>query len=175
MRRSGRALRLLDAMCIIHIMITSSPPTVRDVLRAYFGAVILVEPLQLSLWNSARVTLTQLRILRRLHDGPQCASDLARAVAISAPSLTRLLDRLVEEGYVERSGRESDRRRVDIALSETGRSLIEGHDLIQGSPLEKAVESMDPAKRLALLEALTDFTDRVRGEASKDLGGKEAR
>lgn len=155
-------------------MITSSPPTARDVLRAYFDAVILVEPLQLSLWNSAHVTLTQLRILRRLHDGPHCAGDLARAVGISAPSLTRLLDRLEEEGYVGRTGRGSDRRRVDVVLSEKGRSLIEGRDLIQGTAFEAAAESMDVGERQTLLEALGNFTSRVRS-ASEDQGGKEAR
>lgn len=155
-------------------MITSSPPAVRDVLRAYFDAVILVEPLQLSLWNSAHVTLTQLRILRRLHDGPHCAGDLARAVGISAPSLTRLLDRLAEEGYVERMGRDTDRRRVDIVLSDKGLSLIEGRDLIQGTAFQQAVESMDVGERQILLEALRDFTSRVRG-ASTDQGGKEGR
>lgn len=131
-------------------------------LRAYMDAVLMIEPLQLRLWKTAGITLTQLRILRVLRDGPQCAGDLARTAGVSAPSLTRLLDRLAEEGCVERSVSEADRRRIDVALTDAGHRLLEGHPLVQDTAFHRAAESMSASERRALVEALRDFTARVR-------------
>lgn len=156
-------------------MTTTSSPSELDVLRAYIGAVLLVEPLQLSLWNSAHITLTQRRILRLLRDGQQCASDLARAAGMSAPSLTRLLDRLEDEGYVERNGSDTDRRRVEIQLSEAGRRLMEGQGLFKATAFEAAARAMSPDERSRFAAAFAEFTARVlEVHAQLNLNGGSA-
>lgn len=147
---------------MIDLMTTNSPPGVREVVRAFIDAALMVEPLQIRLWNSAGITLTQLRILRALREGPHCAGDLARAVGVSAPSLTRLLDRLMEDGCVERRVSDADRRRVDVCLTEAGRRMVEGHLFVEDTAFHRAVESMSPDERMALFRSLRDFTERVR-------------
>lgn len=137
------------------------PPEVRELLRAYVDAVLLAEPLQLRLWQSAGVTLTQLRILRVLREKPCTASGLAQAAGLSAPSLTRVLDRLEELGLVERTPDLADRRRVGVQIKEAGLALIGGQSLWRGTAIAEAAERLDPADRRVLIDALRRFVAHV--------------
>jgi DNA-binding MarR family transcriptional regulator len=51
-------------------------------------------------------------------------SDIASAMAIPPPTLTRLVDRLVDAGFVLRRIDATDRRRVLIYLSARGKSKV---------------------------------------------------
>jgi DNA-binding MarR family transcriptional regulator len=50
---------------------------------------------------------------------------LAEAVAVTAPTASRLCDRLVKKGLVRRRTDPKDRRQVRIGLTETGRQLVD--------------------------------------------------
>jgi DNA-binding MarR family transcriptional regulator len=72
------------------------------------------------------VTLTQYRSLVVLASrGPQLVAALAEAVAVTAPTASRLIDRLVRKGLVRRRADRHDRRQVRIALTDTGRGLVD--------------------------------------------------
>jgi DNA-binding MarR family transcriptional regulator len=55
-------------------------------------------------------------------DGPVRITDLHRRVLLSQPALSRMVDRLVERGLVERCEDAGDRRVVRLALTEAGRA-----------------------------------------------------
>jgi DNA-binding MarR family transcriptional regulator len=55
-------------------------------------------------------------------DGPVRLTDLHRRVLLSQPALSRMVDRLVERGLVERCEDAGDRRVVRLALTDAGRS-----------------------------------------------------
>ncbi len=72
------------------------------------------------------VTLTQYRSLVVLASrGPQSMAELAEAVAVTPPTASRLCDRLVKKGLVRRRTDRHDRRQVHIALTQTGRDLVD--------------------------------------------------
>ena len=72
------------------------------------------------------VTLTQYRSLVVIASrGPQGVASLAEAVAVTAPTASRLVDRLVRKGLVRRRADRHDRRQVRIALTEAGRALVD--------------------------------------------------
>src|SRR5258708_12872509 len=52
--------------------------------------------------------------------GPMTVGALAEELAISAPSATGLVDRLVDRGLVERERASDDRRTVRVSLTESG-------------------------------------------------------
>ena len=69
------------------------------------------------------VTLTQYRSLVVLASrGPQGVASLAEAVAVTPPTASRLVDRLVRKGLVRRRADRHDRRQVRIGLTEAGRA-----------------------------------------------------
>ena len=55
-------------------------------------------------------------------DRPVRITDLHRRVLLSQPALSRLVDRLVERGLVERCEDPGDRRVVRLALTDAGRT-----------------------------------------------------
>jgi DNA-binding MarR family transcriptional regulator len=71
------------------------------------------------------VTLTQYRSLVVLASrGPQGVASLAEALAVTAPTASRLVERLVRKGLVRRRTDRQDRRHVRIGLTEAGRDLV---------------------------------------------------
>ena len=71
------------------------------------------------------VTLTQYRSLVVLASrGPQGVASLAEAVAVTPPTASRLVDRLIRKGLVNRRTDRQDRRHVRIVLTEAGRELV---------------------------------------------------
>jgi DNA-binding MarR family transcriptional regulator len=134
---------------------------VADALRAYWEAVAVGEPVLLALWRSSGITLNQMRILRLLAQQPVNAGDLARAVGMKAPSLTRLLDRLEERGFVTRGGDPSDRRRVLVTITERGHSFLAAPLAAASNPLPKVMKALTPEERELLTQALRTFVQRA--------------
>ncbi len=89
------------------------------------------------------LTGPQLVCLRVLSArGPMTGSELAREVALSQATISGIVERLVRRQYVSRERDPTDRRRVNIAALDAGRSLLEAAP----SPLQATF-----AKRLAAL------------------------
>jgi len=61
--------------------------------------------------------------MRALADRDRTAGELARSIIITLPSLTQLVDGLVERKLVERYADPTDRRKVRLALTPEGREL----------------------------------------------------
>jgi DNA-binding MarR family transcriptional regulator len=71
------------------------------------------------------VTLTQYRSLVVLASrGPQGVASLAEAVAVTPPTASRLVDRLIRKDLVRRRTDQHDRRQVRIVLTDAGRELV---------------------------------------------------
>jgi DNA-binding MarR family transcriptional regulator len=137
------------------------PTEVHAVLRAYMDAIVLAEPMQLKVWKTAGVTLTQLRILRVLREGPCSASELAGRAGLSAPSLTRVLDRLEELSLVERVADQSDRRRISVRILPKGETLLGDQSIWQGTTFVDAVRSMSADERLEFVRVMRSFVVKV--------------
>jgi DNA-binding MarR family transcriptional regulator len=72
-----------------------------------------------------RVSVEQWRILRALSDGHgHTMSDLAEAVLMPHPTVTKAIDKLVEGALVYRRQHVTDRRRVAVYLSDLGHDLM---------------------------------------------------
>jgi DNA-binding MarR family transcriptional regulator len=71
------------------------------------------------------VTLVQFRSLVVLASrGPQRTADLAATLGIAPSTVTRMCDRLVRRGLVQRFRRVADRRATWIALTEPRQDLV---------------------------------------------------
>ncbi len=137
------------------------PPELHVVLRAFTDALVLVEPLQLKVWKTAGVTLTQLRILRVLREGARSASDLAVAVGLSAPSLTRVLDRLEELSFVARVADQTDRRRISVQILPEGANLLGDQSIWLGTSFAEAVKAMSAEERSEFVRVMQAFVRKV--------------
>ncbi|MBW4083381.1 MarR family winged helix-turn-helix transcriptional regulator [Paenibacillus sp. S150] len=69
------------------------------------------------------LTNDQFLILRLINSQDLCTSTfLAEAVAVGKSSITAIISRLVEAGFIDRTRDENDRRQVYLSLTEKGRS-----------------------------------------------------
>jgi len=84
-----------------------------------------VLPRMETLFEDEELTFSQWTALVALHSGITTAGDLAHNICHDAGSLTRLVDQLVERGFVTRERSAADRRVVTLALTPHGRELVE--------------------------------------------------
>lgn len=76
--------------------------------------------------NTYSLTYPQFKMLFKLHQqGPKRVSELAEALCITAGAVTGAADRLLSEGYIERTRDDEDRRVVYIQITELGTSMVE--------------------------------------------------
>lgn len=70
------------------------------------------------------VTSQQAGLLIHVFTGQAAARGLADLLGTDSAGVTRLLDRLEAKGYLTRSPDASDRRAIQVALTDAGRALI---------------------------------------------------
>jgi DNA-binding MarR family transcriptional regulator len=100
------------------------------------------------------MTLPQFRVLSFLSEGEWAASKVADWLAVSRPSLTSLVDGLVEQGWVERKESQTDRRSVLHHLTPAGRAqLAEATELLAGS-LDGLLDHLDDDERVRAEDGL---------------------
>lgn len=62
----------------------------------------------------------QFSVLVRLHEKPRTLGEVAGIEQVSAPTMSRTVSQLVDQGYVDRVEDPSDRRSVRLSLTEEG-------------------------------------------------------
>jgi long-chain acyl-CoA synthetase len=90
-------------------------------------AAWLAKQVELGL-TTVDLSLPQYRILGMLDGSSAVSSDLAERLAVRPPTVTAVVDGLVNRGLVERRSVENDRRRVDHVLTEQGCRLLDEAD-----------------------------------------------
>jgi DNA-binding MarR family transcriptional regulator len=86
--------------------------------------------------------------------GPLRLSDVSEYVLLSQPALSRLVDRLVERGFVERCADAMDARAVRLSLTEAGRDVQREIGRAHARDVAEALSALT-TEELALLGALT--------------------
>ncbi len=71
------------------------------------------------------LTRLHLGVMARLREKSMTASELARSSVMPKPQVTHLIDQLARTGVVERHPDTTDRRVINIALTERGQLLFE--------------------------------------------------
>jgi len=75
--------------------------------------------------NGGNLTLTQFKVLYIINKQKICnMSQLSEMMEVSKGTMTTMLNKLVEDGYVMRSNSTKDRRTVFVELSEMGREEV---------------------------------------------------
>ncbi|OWY61634.1 hypothetical protein B7486_62745 [cyanobacterium TDX16] len=119
------------------------------------------------------VTLPQYRTLVVLQSrGPQTLQELAAELRVVPSTATRMCDRLVAKGLVDRSVPEDDRRLVRLSVTAEGAELVARVTAVRRSEMAAAVQAMPAEQRRALVPALEAFA-AAAGEVPErawDLG-----
>ncbi len=132
----------------------------RAVARLAKQVEIALVPLDLS--------LPQYRVLALLGEGSTASSVLARRLAVSAPTVTSVVDGLVGRGLVEREADPEDRRRLTLLLTRDGAKLLTAADAAAEARLDEITGYFDaPPTGLDLWNLALDRNREARLEQDK--------
>lgn len=124
----------------------------------------------------ADITLAQYRALVVLASrGGQRAADLAAALDVSPSTATRMCDRLVRKGLIERNRPDDDRRALNILISASGRALLRQVTRKRRAEVSRILAAMPSAGRETLVVALRAFAEAAGEIPEQDwsLGWRE--
>lgn len=106
------------------------------------------------------ISLAQLFVLQQVAERPaESLNDLAERTATHQSSVSVVVRRLVERGFVTRRASTNDKRRVEIALTPAGQKLLVGAPRTIQTRLMAALDTMTPADRRTLANLLTRWLD----------------
>ena len=100
------------------------------------------------------LSLTELRLLKRLGRGVRLASELAAELDVTAPTVSAAVDALVRRALVERREPAGDRRAVPLAATPAGIAALEEARHRQQQALAALLDQLNPHERRALQAAI---------------------
>lgn len=108
------------------------------------------------------MTLPQFRVLAFLSEGEWAASALADWLAVSRPSITALVDGLVERGWVERRESPDDRRRVLHQITPAGVEVLATSSSHLADTLDALLDHLDDTERARAVDGLAQLSVAMR-------------
>jgi len=112
------------------------------------------------------MSLAQLFVLQVLADRPAGSlNELAARTATHQSSVSVVVRRLVEKGYVSRTKSTIDQRRVDLDVTQNGRAILSGAPTTVQARLLFGLQRMPPTE----LRAFTARLEQWLGDAGIDL------
>jgi DNA-binding MarR family transcriptional regulator len=109
------------------------------------------------------ITRAQWAVLAKLEriEGMK-QTELAEQMEMQPITLTRLIDKLCENGWIERRGDETDRRVNRLYLRKAGRQLLGKLSSLRSELTATALEGINPADAYRLLSQLESIKENVR-------------
>jgi len=92
-----------------------------------------------------QLTFSQFRLLKLVAmTNAQTLGDVAAFLGVSNPAASKAVDKLVRRGLLLRRERETDRRAIDLALTEPSRRLLAAYDAAKNQTLAKVFRHISP-------------------------------
>ncbi len=116
------------------------------------------------------LTLAQYRVLALVTAGDERSSLLAERLAVAKPTITAVVDGLVERGFIERASVQGDRRSIRLTLTKAGQQVLRVVERTMAETLERILGHA--GDRAALLAALGDLDDALAARMHARIHGE---
>jgi DNA-binding MarR family transcriptional regulator len=121
--------------------------------------------------GAAGPAYSQVRSLRFLKSRPGAAlSEVAEGLGLGAPTVSKAINELVEQGMVRRTGDCSDRRRVGLELTDDGAAALRRASSVAHARIARLLEPLDEEelttvwRAIDILEPLLSTTECESGD-----------
>lgn len=138
-----------------------------EALRALVAVGARVRP---AVARRSGLTETELVTLERLVEGPVGFAELARLLEVSTAAATGIGDRLEGHGHAVRRAHPSDRRRVELHVTQSGREEVLGHLL----PMFRALAELDAGFSPEERAVVARYLDGARAALTRAAEGPGA-
>jgi DNA-binding MarR family transcriptional regulator len=135
-------------------------------LRLFATANTVESELSRRLRAEFGMTLPRFDLMAQLAKSPEALAlgELSRRLMVTNGNVTGLVDRLVEDGLVERRVSEEDRRSATVRLTDEGRALFGRMACAHRTWVAELFDGMDAATRARLSQLLRQARASVAGE-----------
>jgi DNA-binding MarR family transcriptional regulator len=108
------------------------------------------------------VTVPQLRVMVMISvRGPMNLSTVADGLNVSASNASRICDRLLRSGMIDRTEDPGDRRHVTLSLTDDGAALLERVNRHRRRAIRTALNTLSARERTQLTASLDEFSAAV--------------
>lgn len=108
------------------------------------------------------LSIVEWRVLAILADGePVSVGLLARKAITKQSTLTRLLDRMAEQGHIERIAAGNDRRLTLVGITPAGRAVVRLLKARAEAQQKRALAALSPARQRQLEGLLKELIDSL--------------
>ena len=87
--------------------------------------------------------------------------EIAKALKLSKPSVTAIVDKLFSKGYVEKFQSDEDRRSFHVHLSAKGKNLVKMHDQTHNKIVDMLQDNLDRRDLKNLMTILNKVVSKV--------------
>ncbi len=116
--------------------------------------------------RSCEVNVPQFRTLAYLDRYPGASlSEVADHIGLTLPSMSRLVDGLVDRKLVTRQSQAQDRRRITLALTSRGRASLESANEMTEAYLAEKLAALPEAECAHIVRAMQALRDIMHGES----------
>lgn len=139
------------------------PASVADCAREVLEVIpAVMRPIRSTMRSNrgAGLSVPQFRALCFVerYDGA-CLSQLAEHLDLSLPTVSRMVNGLVERGYLQRRARESDRRNMCLSVRAPGREMMQQTRSATQAFLTERFQSLTGSQREAMILAMDALRD----------------
>ncbi|MBU0991480.1 MAG: MarR family transcriptional regulator [Proteobacteria bacterium] len=104
------------------------------------------------------VTVQQCYTLEALADGPKAMNELASEVALHQSTLSRIVEKLEKQGYVNRARLSGNQRKVEVQLTDEGKKTYQYLDIQCNQVIAGLIDLVPESKQKILLESIEEIT-----------------
>lgn len=124
-------------------------------LAAELRVLILRSSRRLRAERTGDLTDAQYAVLAALFGlGPLSPGDLAEREGVQPPTMTRTVAALADAGLVERRTNATDRRQVDVVLTDAGRAVVKETRRRRDAWLARRLAELTPGEREVVAQAV---------------------
>jgi DNA-binding MarR family transcriptional regulator len=119
--------------------------------------------------ETIEVSRTTLSVLATLRERPRRITELASLEHVAQPTMTVLVSRLEQRGWVERQPDPTDRRAVQVAITDAGTKVLDELIAKRTTLLAERLGELSETERetlaraIPILDRLIDGSSRVTG------------
>lgn len=96
-------------------------------------------------------------------DDSKSMSAIAKLMSVTTGTLTKAMDALAEKGYVVRSRSKTDKRVVEVSLTERGQKAYRHHEQFHQNMIEHIKNGMSDQETSVLIYTLAKLVDYFQG------------
>jgi DNA-binding MarR family transcriptional regulator len=131
---------------------------IADLLARLIGEAILFNEGVAGALGVSAVDLQTFGVITR-HDGAITPTEVSAETGLPASTVTRVLDRLEQRGFITRSSVPSDRRKIAVEVVQSKAAEVAGHYAGKIAQLERLNARRTSAEIAAVISYLSDLAD----------------